>query len=79
MIYKPTVYYCKPDLAPLTSVPVPGLGISALVFPINHQSDLVSNEKYALTSRVVARDKDFANNGKFETENTIYRYLPEDE
>lgn len=74
MIEKPTVYYCRPELAPLTRVPIAGRGMSAIVFPINHQSDLVSNTKYAITSYVVARDPDFVNNGKFETENTIYSY-----
>lgn len=76
MSEKKTVYYCRPELAPYTHVPQPGLGIRAFVFPINHTSDYVSNQKYVITSHVVSKDPDFANNGVFETENTKYCYPP---
>jgi len=48
------------------------LGERAVVFPIDHTSRLVSNNKFVLTSPVVGFDPI---NGGFETINTIYRPL----
>lgn len=45
------------------------IGSRALVHPLNHPSELVSNTTYILTSNVVR----IGENGEFETENTIYR------
>ena len=46
------------------------IGNPALVAPIDHPSDMVSNEKAVLTSLVVSHDED---TGEFETENTCYQ------
>jgi len=46
------------------------LGSPAIVFPVNHDSPLVSNTKHARTSNVIQADPD---TGVFETENTIYK------
>lgn len=46
------------------------LGSSAYVFPINHDSPLVSNTKHVLTSEVISVDP---GTGEFETLNTIYK------
>lgn len=48
------------------------VGMGAYVWPIDHQSDRVSNNSYAHTSKVVSYDK---TTGEFETLNT--RYIPE--
>ena len=45
------------------------LGLSALVRPVNHTSELVSNTKYVRTSPVIKYD---SSSGRFETENSIY-------
>ena len=44
------------------------VGKGALVRPINHQSDLVSNTQLVITSPVLKLETC----GKFETHNTIY-------
>ena len=44
------------------------LGIGALVWPVDHTSDLVSNKKPVLTSVVIKYDGE----GCFETMNTLY-------
>lgn len=49
------------------------LGSSALVLPLDHPSDLVSNEKLIMTSQVVSGPDDA---GCFETLNTRYEPLP---
>lgn len=49
------------------------LGSSAMVLPVDHPSDLVSNEKLIVTSQVV-NGPDEA--GCFETLNTRYEPLP---
>lgn len=43
-------------------------GDSAIVTPVDHPSPLVSNQKAAWTSPVLAINQD----GSFETENTLY-------
>lgn len=45
------------------------MGEPALVFPVDHQSDLVSNKKHVLTSPVVQFNPI---EGGFETMNTVY-------
>ena len=47
------------------------LGLSAYIVPIDHPSDLVSNESLARTSRVISIDGD-----TFETMNT--KYVPKE-
>lgn len=47
------------------------VGDEALVFPLDHPGNRVSNAKVARTSRVVRYDR---RSGEFETENT--RYVP---
>jgi hypothetical protein len=47
-------------------------GESALVFPVDHPSPLVSNGKFITTSRVMYHNK---TTGVFETQNT--RYIPD--
>jgi hypothetical protein len=44
------------------------VGNSVMLFPINHTSPYVSNEKYAHTSEVVVN----YGNGVFETQNSLY-------
>jgi hypothetical protein len=44
------------------------IGMGALVKPVDHESDLVSNKKYVLTSVVIKCDDD----GSFETLNSLY-------
>src|SRR5271167_4493879 len=44
------------------------MGIGALVKPIDHTSDLVSNKKMVYTSNVIRVEE----SGVFETQNTIY-------
>jgi len=45
------------------------LNRSAIVWPINHTSEYVSNTKWATTSAVIR----IGENGEFETENSIYQ------
>lgn len=45
------------------------VGQRAIVWPIDHYSELVSNEKAVMTSVVLSYD---AVTGNFETQNTIY-------
>jgi hypothetical protein len=45
------------------------VGLPAIVRPIDHPSDLVSNDMHVLTSPVIVLI-----DGGFETENTIYRH-----
>ena len=45
------------------------VGTPAIVFPIDHPSELVSNTNPALTSTVIR----VGENGEFETKNTIYK------
>ena len=59
---KPVVYYSF-VIEPIT------LGYPALVHPINHAGEHVSNKKLARTSKVIK----IINDNSFETENTIYR------
>lgn len=46
------------------------VGRPAIVRPIDHTSELVSNTKHVMTSLVLRFDK---KSGEFETENSIYR------
>ena len=48
---------------------IPILGFSWFVFPINHPSTLVSNQRLAKTSEVVALDR---KSGIVVTKNTVY-------
>ena len=59
---KPVVHY-TPDKNQYIKV-----GNPAFVFPIDHQSDFVSNKTVATTSKVIKMEE----GGKFETENTLY-------
>ena len=45
------------------------VGQRAIVWPIDHYSDMVSNEKAVMTSLVLSFNKV---TGSFETQNTIY-------
>lgn len=47
------------------------VGSPAIVFPLNHTSELVSNTKEVITSFVISKSSD----GSFETENTIYVHV----
>lgn len=49
------------------------VGHSALVYPVDHMSPLVSNTTIAHTSRVIA----IRENGEFETLNSIYKPVKE--
>ena len=60
---KPFVNY-KPTATQFIRV-----GESACVFPINHESNLVSNTTLIATSEVINYDKE---TGRFETRNTVY-------
>jgi hypothetical protein len=51
------------------------VGRSAIITPCDHPSHLVTNTGPALTSLVTAISDD----GEFETRNTIYRPIPNDE
>jgi hypothetical protein len=62
MQVKPTVRYA-PDKSQYIKV-----GLPAFIFPIDHQSDFVSNKTVATTSKVIKVEED----GKFETQNTLY-------
>lgn len=62
---KPIVYYRK-----LISCRE---GDGALVIPVNHPGEFVSNTCEALTSPVVRYDR---KSGEFETQNTIYQRAP---
>lgn len=46
------------------------IGSSAVVYPINHDSPLVSNTKHVKTSAVISANSE---TGEFETENTLYK------
>ena len=50
------------------------VGASATVFPVDHTSPWVSNEKVCFTSHVLWHDPE---TGEFETENSIYKPLKE--
>ena len=50
------------------------VGGCALVKPVDHPGDLVSNQQYVRTSTVQAFDVD---SGEFETRNTRYQPLPD--
>ena len=58
---KKTVYY-KPRSDDIID------NLFACVYPINHTSDVVSNTRQVITSRVIRKEI----NGIFETENSIY-------
>jgi len=47
----------------------PRVGQSAIVKPVDHPSNLVSNERLVITSHVTRVNK---HTGEFETENTLY-------
>lgn len=59
---KPIVHYMP------TKFDVIKLNTGALIHPLDHPSDRVSNKEFVVTSKVIAID-DFG----FETQNTIYR------
>jgi hypothetical protein len=59
---KPIVHY-NPDKSQYIKV-----GNSAFIFPIDHQSEFVSNMCIATTSKVIKMEE----GGRFETENTLY-------
>ncbi len=63
---KPIVHYTPNEIQSIN------LGLPAYVFPIDHPGDLVSNEKFIRTSRVIAYDKQ---TGVFETMNSVYKPL----
>ena len=63
MSTKPVVHYIPNKYQQIK------VGISAYVWPVDHPSDLVSNTKAIITSKVVSYDKD---TGDFETLNTRY-------
>jgi hypothetical protein len=65
---KPVVYY-REIHTPIVE------GCGCIVTPINHPSDLVSNTRPALTSKVLVAVRE---DGGFETMNTIYCPAPED-
>ena len=46
------------------------VGYGAIVHPLDHTSELVSNTCPVTTSKVIRHDK---NSGEFETENSIYK------
>lgn len=60
---KPVVYYNK-DKASFVSI-----GKSAMVYPLNHSSNRVSNRSVCMTSDVVSHNE---NTGLFETLNSVY-------
>lgn len=62
---KPTVHY-RDVMLPVV------VGASALVHPVDHSSELVSNKKWARTSPVICVVQG-ENGPLFETENTLYR------
>ena len=64
---KPIVFYCPNPFYRIQT------GLSALVVPTNHYSELVSNEKHVLTSKVIRHEPE---TGEFETLNTIYKRVP---
>jgi hypothetical protein len=61
---KPVVYY-RTDVDFFVK-----MGQGAIVHPVNHPSDLVSNTKAVLTSEVIQFNPI---NGGFETMNTVYQ------
>lgn len=65
-MFKPTVHYKE--------VSAIVIGESTYVFPVDHPSSYVSNTTYTRTSKVVAHDPE---TGRFETKNTIYVPLNE--
>lgn len=64
-----TVHY--KSLAPLCC---PVIGLPMFVYPVDHTSPFVSNEKVCMTSPVLSFDKE---TGEFCTLNSIYRPLDE--
>lgn len=65
---KPVVHYKSAEGKILVGNP-------AIVRPIDHPSDMVSNKKHVLTSPVIKHDED---TGSFETENTRYQLMTEE-
>jgi hypothetical protein len=63
---KPTVHYKDIGFKP-------EVGACAFVWPLDHQSPRVSNTREVMTSTVVR----VGINGEFETKNTIYKRVPE--
>jgi hypothetical protein len=61
---KPVVYYDPNKFHSIER------GIGAMVWPLNHPSELVSNTKLVTTSEVVRHD---VASGEFETVNTTYK------
>jgi len=66
---KPTVHYDASKGAHIYE------GFKALVYPIDHTSEWVSNTKMVTTSKVIRHD---VKSGEFETMNTIYKPMEED-